>query len=190
MILVLFASGIQTKAPKNRPQIRVEHAEIEYKGKTVRAKRLTVSSEIPIEIEKAWANVKTPSLLQFIAKGMITFKSTAGEFPKQWEVGQTYGVKMRYFGFIPFGGTHYLSIEKIDDDLFKISTKEWDYSAKVWNHDVVMRDLGSGNIYYEDSITIYGGVMTGFITFFAKIFYKHRQNRWQIVADKGLTFGR
>jgi hypothetical protein len=52
-----------------------------------------------------------------------------------------------------------------------------------------MRDLGNGRIYYEDAITIYGGIMTGFITSFAKKFYKHRQKRWQIVASNNLTFG-
>jgi hypothetical protein len=48
--------------------------------------------------------------------------------------------------------------------------------------------LGDGKIYYEDSIIIYGGMMTGFITAFAKRFYKHRQKRWQIVAQENLKF--
>ncbi len=69
-----------------------------------------------------------------------------------------------------------------------LSTKEWDSGAKVWNHDITMRDWGFGKIYYEDSITIYGGILTGFITSFAKIFYKHRQKRWQLVASKNLKF--
>jgi hypothetical protein len=51
-----------------------------------------------------------------------------------------------------------------------------------------MRDLGNGSIYYEDTITIYGGMMTGLITAFAKKFYIHRQKRWQILARKKLTF--
>jgi hypothetical protein len=52
-----------------------------------------------------------------------------------------------------------------------------------------MRDLGNGTIYYEDAITIYGGMLTGFITSFAKKFYIHRQKRWQIVAESRLEFG-
>ena len=50
-----------------------------------------------------------------------------------------------------------------------------------------MKDLGNGKIYYEDSITIYGGVMTGFITTFAKRFYIYKQKRWQIVAKEKLN---
>lgn len=175
---------------KLHPIARIESVLIDYEGKKVKAKRLTVHSEIPIRIDTAWENVKSPALLEFVAKGMIKFKSMNGNFPKQWEVGKTYGARMRVFGFLPFGGVHYLFIEQIDDANFKISTKEWDKGAKVWNHDVIMRDLGKGSIYYEDAITIYGGKMTGFITFFAKIFYKYRQKRWHLVAQENLKFGR
>lgn len=175
-------------AQNSKPKSKIEKVIIEYNGKKVKARQLTVSSEIPMDLDSAWANVKTPALLQFVAKGMIRFKAVESEFPKQWEVGQTYSVKMRVFGFIPFGGKHYLFIEKIDDDNNTISTKEWDKGAKVWNHDIIMKDLGNGKIYYEDSITIYGGVMTGFITSFAKRFYIHRQKKWQIVAKKELNF--
>ncbi len=176
-------------AQKLKPIATVESVIIEYNGSKVKAKKLTVHSEIPMGVNSAWDNVKTPALLQFVAKGMIKFKSVDGPFPKQWEVGKTYGFKMRVLGFIPFGGVHYLSIDKIDDTNFKISTKEWDKGAKVWNHNITMRDLGDGKIYYEDSITIYGGMMTEFITSFAKKFYQHRQKRWQIVAEKNLKFG-
>jgi hypothetical protein len=175
-------------AQKLKPVAKVETVFIDYNGKMVKAKKLIVHSEIQMEINSAWNNVKTPALLEFVAKGMIRFKSVDGDFPKQWEVGQTYGVKMRVFRFIPFGGIHYLFIEKMDHEHYQISTKEWDKGAKVWNHDVTMRDLGNGSIHYEDAITIYGGKMTGFITSFAKRFYEHRQQRWQIVASDNLKF--
>ena len=189
-LLLLGLLGIMSNvsAQKGMPNAKVEKVAIEYKGKKVKARKLTVSSEIPMDLDSAWANVKTPALLEFVAKGMIRFRPEEGAFPKQWVVGQTYGTKMRVFGFIPFGGTHYLFIEEIDDDNYKIATKEWDKGVKVWNHDIVMRDLGDGKCYYEDSITIYGGTMTGFITSFAKRFYKHRQKRWQIVAKEDLNF--
>ena len=171
------------------PVAKVEPIIIDYNGSKVNAKKLTVRSEIPMGIDIAWNNLKTPALLQFVAKGMIKFKSAAGDFPNQWEVGKTYGVTMRIFGFLPFGGVHYIFIEKIDPATFSITTKEWDNSAKVWNHHVVMKDLGNGRTFYEDVITVYGGIMTGFITLFAKEFYKYRQKRWQIVAAGNITFG-
>jgi hypothetical protein len=56
-------------------------------------------------------------------------------------------------------------------------------AAKVWNHDVRLHDSGNHTTLYEDSIVIYGGAFTGFITAFAKKFYQHRQKRWRLVAS-------
>ena len=167
---------------ENKPIAKIERIEIEYKGKMVKAKQLTVYSEILMNLDSACANVKTPALLQYVAKGMIRFRAVEGEFPKQWELGQTYAAKMHVFCFIPFGGTHFLYIDEIDDENFRIATREWDKGAKVWNHVVEMKKLDNGKTYYEDSITIYGGMMTGLITSFAKRFYIHRQKKWQTLA--------
>ncbi len=184
----IFASAYNSFSQIIKPISKVEEIGIEYEGKKVKAKQLTVSSEIPMDLDNAWANVKTPALLQFVAKGMISFKSIDNDLPKQWEIGKAYQVKMKVFGFIPFGGIHHLFIEKIEDSSTTISTKEWDKAAKIWNHNVIIKDLGNGKIYYEDAITIYGGILTGFITSFAKRFYIHRQKRWQIVAKENLKF--
>ena len=104
---------VDLNTQKLYPIASVETEVIDYNGSKVKAKKLTVYSEIPIEINTAWNNVKTPALLQFVANGMMKFKSLDGPFPKQWEVGQTYGFKTRVFGIIPFGGIHYLFLEKI-----------------------------------------------------------------------------
>jgi hypothetical protein len=180
---------MNANSQKLNPVTKVESFFIEYNGSKVKAKKLTIHSEISVGIDSAWNNVKSPALLEFVAKGMLKFQCLGDDFPKQWEVGKTYGFKTLIFGIIPFGGIHYLFVEKMDDSNYLLSTKEWDSQAKVWNHDITMRELGDGKIYYEDSITIYGGILTGFITSFAKEFYKHRQKRWQIVATNKLEFG-
>jgi ligand-binding SRPBCC domain-containing protein len=171
------------------PDVSVHRVKIEYQGRSVTGRQLKVSSRIKMPIELVWQNVQTPELLKFVAKGMITFSPVNGDLPKQWQKGETYGVKMFIFGFLPFGSTHYLSIEKIDPESYQIATKEWDNQAKVWNHTVILTDLGDGSVRYEDSIEIYGGLLTSFITSFARRFYIHRQKRWQIVAQKDLKFG-
>jgi hypothetical protein len=178
----LFKIAQQRSPQIQRPKVTVEKIRISYKGKMVAARKLVVRSVIPIDITLAWENVQTPKLLQFVAKGMISFQSTDGGFPKKWKQGETYGVKMWIFGWVPFGGTHYLHIKDIDPDNFTIATEEWDNSAKVWNHNIVLEDMGNGSIQYEDAIIIYGGILTGFITSFAKRFYVHRQKRWQFIA--------
>jgi len=78
------------------------------------------------------------------------------------------------FGYLPFGGIHYLHIEKIDTTNFQISTQQWDNQAKVWNHDVVLKGLGNDSFYYECSITIYGCMLSESNPAIAKIFYQHR----------------
>lgn len=175
---------------QNKSKVELEKVYIEYQGRRVQARRLIVSTLIPINIDQAWAHVQTPELLQFVAKGMIKFKSVDSGFPKKWERGKIYGAKMLIFGFIPFGGIHYLEILTIDPTNFIISTKEWDNSAKVWNHEVKMKAIGTDAIHYKNSSVTYGGFLTGFITAFAKLFYKYRQKRWQIVAKANLEFGK
>ncbi len=169
--------------------VTTEKIKIQYQGKNVWARRLTVGSEIPIDLKLAWNNIKTPALLQFVTKGMLSFQSLDVEFPAFWEEGKIYRAKLRLFGFIPFGGTHYFYMEKIDEKNLVINAKEWDDQVKVWNHDIQMRDLGDGKIYYEDILIIYAGFLTSFITAYARQFYQYRHRRWQIAAKEEMRFG-
>lgn len=113
-----------------KPYARVENIRTEYRGKLVHAKRLTVSSEIPMPVDTAWQYVQTPALLQFVAKGMIRFKPTGQGFPPTWEQGKTYSANMRFFGLIPSMGDHFHTIEKIDPATRQIATREWDWLQK------------------------------------------------------------
>jgi hypothetical protein len=73
--LTFLLLGHSSLAQTGKPVATVENVFIEYEGKTVKAKKLTVRSEIPISIDTAWQNVQTPALLQYVAKGMISFRS-------------------------------------------------------------------------------------------------------------------
>ncbi len=159
----------------------IEKTKVAYNGKMVAAKKLTIKSHIPIDLNTAWKKVKTPALLEFVTKGKIKFKPTGGKFPEIWKEGETISTKMFIFGFLPFGGIHYLFVEKIDDESKEIIAKEWDNAAKVWNHRIEMKEIDNQTIEYLDEIIIYGGVLTGFIILWAKFFYIHRQKRWHLV---------
>jgi len=37
---------------------------------------------------------------------------------------------------------------------------------------------------YEDEIELYAGILTNFVTKWAKSFYIHRQKRWKIISDE------
>jgi hypothetical protein len=161
---------------------KIEKVEINYKGRRVAARKLIVASEISIDIDTAWTKVKTSKLLNFIAEGKVKFKPTGGRFPEIWKEGDTVSTKMYVYGFIPFGGLHSLYFEKIDPVTKVLQTREWDNAAKVWDHKISLQKLTDNSILYEDEIIIYGGILTGFITSWAKSFYVHRQKRWQLVA--------
>ena len=163
---------------------KIEKVKIDYKGSKVTANKLTVTSEIPIDIDTAWSKVQTSALLNFVTTGKVKFKPTGGEFPEIWEEDNTVTTKMVVYGFIPFGGLHTLYFEKIDDENKILQTREWDDSAKVWNHKIALKKLTDKTIMYEDEIIIYGGILTGFITWWAKSFYEYRQKRWQLVPQK------
>ena len=165
---------------------RVNKVIIEYKGKQVKANKLTLSSTFDLPVAEAWKLLQTPDLLLFITQGMIKFIPVSGYFPESWQQGTTFKVKMRIFGFIPFGGVHVLHFQTIDEDKHTLTTREYDAQAKVWDHTISMSPTKTNQTFYTDEIVIYGGMLTGFITQFAKIFYKHRQKRWHKVAANGL----
>lgn len=161
---------------------KVEKVKINYKGKHVTALKLYVVSELPIDLDTAWMKVKTSALLEFVADGKVKFKPTGGHFPAVWKEGDTVTTHMAVYGFVPFGGLHSLYFEKIDEVHKVLQTREWDRFAKVWDHKISVKKLTDNSIIYEDEIVIYAGILTGFITRWAKSFYEHRQKRWQLVA--------
>ena len=68
---------------------KTEKIKINYKGNKVTACKLTVISEISIEIKTAWSKVQKSSLLNFVAKGKVKFKPKEGHFPEIWKEGGT-----------------------------------------------------------------------------------------------------
>lgn len=160
----------------------IKKIKINYQGKEVTAHKLTVSSDIPMDINTAWEKVQTSALFEFVTKGRMKFKPFGGKFPEIWKQGDIVKTAMYAYGFIPLIGIHTIKFEKIDGKNKFIQSREWDWFAKVWDHKISMKKLGNTSISYEDEVIIYGGLLTGFISLWAKSFYKYRQKRWQLVA--------
>ena len=162
----------------------IENHKIEYKGKSVNGKRLTVSSELNIDIHKAWNEVQKSSLLEFVCKGKVRFKPVDSEFPKLWKKDMIIRVKMLVYGYIPFGGIHTLKFITIDPENFTVLTNEKNSIVKIWNHGISMEQIDENRIKYTDEIELYAGILTNFIMKWAESFYKYRQKRWIIIAGK------
>lgn len=166
--------------------VSTEKTKIIYQSKEVNACKLIVQSIIPMSIESAWANVKTSNLLVSVTKGKVTFKPVGGSFPSIWKEGESVQTRMMLFGILPFGGIHTLYFEKIDAVNHNIQTRENDDAAKVWNHKISLSKVDDKTICYKDEVIIYAGILTAFITEWAKSFYKYRQRRWLLVATNNL----
>ena len=175
---------MNTNATDNIVLAKIEKVNVNYKGKLVSARKLIISSKISINVNEAWEKVQTSELLEFVTAGKVKFKPTGGYFPKRWREGDTITTRMLFYGFLPIGGTHSLMFEKIDNDKKVLQTKEWDKSALIWNHKITLKPIGNTYIIYMDEVIIYGGRMTWLIANWAKYFYKHRQNRWHLLAGK------
>lgn len=163
---------------------KIEKIKIRFGNKEVSARKLTVSSEIPLNIESGWEKITKSATLEFVAAGVIKFHPLDGQFPEIWKEGEIVKTKMTAYGFIPLLDVHSLSFEKIDEENKIIETKEKDNVAKVWDHKMSLKPISDNSFYYEDEVILYGGMMTGVLTWWAKTFYEHRHKRWQLLVKE------
>ena len=96
----------------------------------------------------------------------------------------TIKTKMLIYGLIPFGGIHLLKFMNIDHQEFSILTNEQNSFVKIWKHKIRLKQIDNNKIKYEDEIELYAGILTNFVTKWAKSFYIHRQKRWKIISDE------
>jgi len=90
----------------------IDSVTITYKGKVVTARKLTVSSMIPMGVDAVWHKVKTSAVLVYVARGMVTFQPSDGTFPDVWQEGTFVATLMRLNGIIHIGGLHACRTEK------------------------------------------------------------------------------
>ena len=56
--------------------------------------------------------------------------------------------------------------------------------VSIWNHKIGMKQINGNRTKYTDEIELYAGILTGFVAKWAESFYKYRQRRWKLVAEK------
>jgi hypothetical protein len=162
----------------------IENIEINYNGKSVKGKKLTIYSELNIDINTAWNEVQKSSLLKFVCKGKVTFKPVGSEFPEYWKENMTIKTKMLIYGLIPFGGIHSLKFAEVEPEKFSALTNEKNSIVKIWNHRIIMGKIDENRIKYTDEIELNAGILTNFVSKWAESLYLHRQKRWKIVANE------
>jgi hypothetical protein len=149
------------------------------------AMKVYVESILPCGHERAWDEVQKSALLEEVAWPMITFGPAAdgAAFPEHWQRGSSVRCRSYLFGLIPLG-TRTLTFDRIDPATHEIDTIENDRLVRVWNHRISTQPTFDGQTRYSDEIEIHAGLLTLGVWLFASIFYRHRQHRWQKVAQR------
>jgi hypothetical protein len=128
----------------------------------------------------AWDTVKQPETLRYITKGLLGFRAER-ELPERFSAGETYRVRLLFFGFVP-AWWHEIHIERVDDTQREILTSEHGGAVKEWRHRITVDERGPWKSHYTDEIEIAAGLLTPFVWVFAQFLYRYRQRRWRRLA--------
>ncbi|PIE77096.1 MAG: hypothetical protein CSA13_01205 [Clostridiales bacterium] len=142
------------------------------------------TSLFPAAKSEVFERLQGFAILSEIAYPYITFKPLDGNEDLQWEVGQSFSFKAKLLGFIPFS-IHKINVLEFDEKT-RIYTHEQNTYVPVWNHEIVLREMGERETEYTDRVEIYAGWKTIFIYIWANMFYAHRQRKWISILKKSI----
>jgi len=140
-----------------------------------------VSTVLDCSAAKAWDEVQKSSLLAYVIWPLARVVPTGAPFPERWSEGLTIQCKSFVFGLIPIG-VRTLRFEKIDQNNYKIQSREHDPLISRWDHLVSITPLDDSRSIYRDTIDIDAGKLTWLVLAWANWFYRHRQRRWRALA--------
>jgi hypothetical protein len=147
--------------------------------------KLSLETAIEMRPEIVWAEVQTASLLIHIAWPMVRFLPVNNQSLDSFRSGGRYQVKLRLFGFLPFG-TQWIvtSVHEPETGVWPKRLRDNGYSAMIdkWDHWITIAPGASRGTVYRDDVEIAAGIFTPFIWAFAQVFYRHRQRRWRGLA--------
>ena len=132
------------------------------------------SSVFPAPREEVFTRLQRLETLQYIAAPYATFTSVENNNDFSWKEGAISSYHFRLFGFIPLG-IHTIRIERFDQS--GIQSREHNKHVPVWDHLIILEDLGN-QTKYTDEVEIHAGWKTVIIWLWAKAFYAHRQRKW------------
>ena len=132
------------------------------------------TSVFPAPRDEVLSRLQRLETLQYIAAPYATFTSVSETADFRWETGASSEYRFKLFGIIPFG-IHTIRIERFDQD--GIQSREHNRHVPVWDHLIVLKDLGD-RTKYTDEVVIRAGWKTFFVWLWAGAFYAHRQRKW------------
>ena len=140
----------------------------------MKTKTVHRTSVFPTNIDDAFERLQRLDTLKYVAAPYATFTATDETHEMTWTVGASYFFRFRLFGIIPYG-IHRINVIRFDKE--RIYTHEGNEHVPIWNHEILLKDMGD-RCEYTDNVEIGAGRKTIFIYLWACLFYRHRQRKW------------
>ncbi len=150
------------------------------------SKTIVVDSVLPAGVEEIWARLLNIETLRYIARPMMTFVPVGQEGRDAvWIEGGSYTYKIRMWGMLPVGKEHRIRVKRMDREKCFIETQESNRMVPVWNHRIELEAAGEERSVYRDIVEIEAGWRTPAVAWWSKMFYRHRQRKWNRLLGEG-----
>lgn len=158
----------------------IQHITLEGAGGLKRpGRRVTVQSIFPYPADLIWSELQRTESLQFVCRPLLYFTPRdTYRLPEYWREGETARLYLWGLGFLPFG-KHDINLEWIDASNYIIQSRERGSLMRTWDHFIHLEPEGNYLTRYTDQITLEAGVLTSALAWWTRLFYRHRQRRWQ-----------
>ncbi|MDI9498400.1 MAG: hypothetical protein QM270_07955 [Bacillota bacterium] len=143
----------------------------------MKEKRIVRSSIFPAGRERVFRQLLRLELLQTVAAPLASFTPVAAGQPGEWVAGKSYRFRLRIFMLLPVG-IHHIHILSLSED-GGIHSREHNRLVQNWEHWIRLEEIDADSCRYTDVVTISAGWKTALIALWARLFYAHRQRRWQ-----------
>lgn len=130
------------------------------------------------------------ALMRHIAAPLLRFAPVHGPWPLHWQAGQELELRLALFGLLPLGRqTVRIRAEApATPGGWPVLRDAGDGSLlRLWDHRITLQALPGGHTLYTDQVRIaarhWPALLTPASAVFARLFYAHRQRRWQRLAQ-------
>ncbi|MGK7952605.1 MAG: hypothetical protein AB4368_28410 [Xenococcaceae cyanobacterium] len=152
---------------------------------------LEISTELGCSPERAWQEVQTTRLLEYVTRPLLIFEPIEPQvWPKIWKEGK-YLVKMKFLGIMPFA-KQWIDISILDTSaekqVYQIRDNGHGDLVNKWDHLIIIEETPTGKTKYIDRLEIDAGILTLLVWLYANIFYRHRQKRWQKLVKNDFDY--
>ena len=163
---------------------KLDKTEIEYKGKLVNSRTVSISSFFNHNTDMFFAQELIKKNTSIIVRPLAVINFLKENHDSEyWKEGFDYELLIKPFGLINIWGVHHIKVISIDKTKTEIITVEKNNICKVWNHKLTFKKIGENQTEYTDKVTLYAGWLTSILSYFLIYSYKKRHQNW----DKILT---